>query len=111
MYGMTGEESYGYQQGASDDSRDTQHSSAGDPNQQASGFGGNFGDPSMYGGDGHTDPSYSQDPKGSAEEGGGGGGDQVKSPPDIKYEVTPMPFIKSDDIELIEIDPDEEEEF
>ncbi|CAG5116064.1 unnamed protein product, partial [Candidula unifasciata] len=95
-YGQgTGEESYDYQQLASDDSHDTQQSSN-DLSQTQSGFHGAFGNGSGQ--------SSEQNQSG---EGQGQGGD---SPPDIKYEVTPMPFMKTNDFELIEIDPDEEDD-
>ncbi|BFZ01796.1 hypothetical protein BsWGS_04839 [Bradybaena similaris] len=93
----TGEESYDYQQLASDDSHDTQQS-ASELGQTQSGFHGAFGNGSGQ--------SAEQQQAGEGQN----RGDGEDSPPDIKYEVTPMPFMKTNDFELIEIDPDEEDD-
>lgn len=97
-----GEESFDYQQLASDDSRDTQHSLSGDPSQ-SQGFHGAFG----------NGASQQPQPGGNftADPGGvGGASDQQQGPPDIKLEAPPVPFMSTNEFELIEIDPDEEED-
>ncbi|GFS10638.1 hypothetical protein ElyMa_006650600 [Elysia marginata] len=111
-----GEESYDYQQQLSDDSRDTQHSLGGDPNQ-SQGFHGAFGN-------GAGPPSQQSQPGsnfssdlgvGGAVGGAGSSGQQQQQqqqlgPPDIKVEALPVPFMSANEFELIEIDPDEEED-
>ncbi|XP_005089527.1 uncharacterized protein LOC101860137 isoform X8 [Aplysia californica] len=106
-----GEESYDYQQLASDDSQGTQHSTS-EGMQQHPGFHGAFGDNNGTGTD-----QVPRDPGdgsghggGQPPDGGGGNGQPPGSPPDIKYEVTPMSFMKTDDFELIEIDPDDDDD-
>ncbi|GFO13612.1 hypothetical protein PoB_004011700 [Plakobranchus ocellatus] len=106
-----GEESYDYQQFASDDSRDTQHSVGGDPNQTQAGFHGAFGN----GGQSNASQTqsgnkFSSDPGGGGGESGATGQQQQQGPPDIKVEALPVPFMSTNEFELIEIDPDEEED-
>lgn len=96
-----GDESYDYQQLASDDSHDTQQS-VGDPSQTQAGFHGAFGN-------GSSQQQIESRSDGGGQSGEGGSG-LPHSPPDIKYEVTPMPFMKTNDFELIEIDPDDEDD-
>ncbi|XP_059147071.1 uncharacterized protein LOC131934887 isoform X11 [Physella acuta] len=104
-----GDESYDYQQLASDDSRDTQHS-IGDLSQAQPGFHGAFGNGGgQQGLDTHGEQQPQSGDGGQPNETGGGGGAQ-QSPPDIKVEVTPYPFMKANDFELIEIDPDDEDD-
>lgn len=86
----------------------------GDFSQAQAGFHGAFGNgSSQQGGEARLDQLGGEggDGGGQNSEGGGGGGSGLPhSPPDIKYEVTPMPFMKTNDFELIEIDPDDEDD-
>ncbi|KAK7010055.1 interleukin enhancer-binding factor 3-like isoform X9, partial [Biomphalaria glabrata] len=97
-----GDESYDYQHLASDDSRDTQQG-ASEHGQIQSGFHGVFGNGSGQQ-EGHLEQPQ---PSGTSETAVSGTG---PSPPDIKVEVTPYPFMKTNDFELIEIDPDDEDD-
>ncbi|RUS86334.1 hypothetical protein EGW08_005919 [Elysia chlorotica] len=109
-----GDDSYDYQQGASDDSRDTQHSLVGDPNQAQQSFHGAFGNGSgQMPQQPHPGGNYASDPGGGAGNPIGSGQQQQlqqQGPPDIKVEPTPVPFMSANEFELIEIDPDEEED-
>ncbi|CAL1527338.1 unnamed protein product [Lymnaea stagnalis] len=102
-----GEEGYDYQHLASDDSRDTQHS-VGDMSQAQPGFHGAFGSGGQPGLEAHTEQQLSGN--GAVKTDAGGGNGPPQSPPDIKVEVTPYPFMKANDFELIEIDPDDEDD-
>ncbi|BFY98965.1 hypothetical protein BsWGS_02002 [Bradybaena similaris] len=106
-----GDESYDYQQLASDDSHDTQQS-MGDFSQAQAGFHGAFGNgSSQQGGEARLDQLGGEGGDGGGQNSEGGAGSGLPhSPPDIKYEVTPMPFMKTNDFELIEIDPDDEDD-
>ena len=92
------EESFDYQQIASDDSQNTQYSTA-EGMQQPSSFHGAFSDTSTAAGP--SQPAEQTGPDRNDEQPPG-------SPPDIKFEVTPMNYLKSDDFELIEIDEDDD---
>ncbi|KAK3799034.1 hypothetical protein RRG08_051320 [Elysia crispata] len=105
-----GDESYDYQQVTSDDSRDTQHSLGGDPNQAQQSFHGAFGNGSGHvSQQSHSGGNYASDPGGGGSAGNTGATGQ-QGPPDIKVEATPVPFMSANEFELIEIDPDEEED-
>ena len=106
-----GDESYDYQQVTSDDSRDTQHSLGGDPNQAQQSFHGAFGNGSGHvSQQSHSGGNYASDPGGGGGSAGNTGATGQQGPPDIKVEATPVPFMSANEFELIEIDPDEEED-
>ncbi|KAH9510187.1 hypothetical protein Btru_043707 [Bulinus truncatus] len=105
-----GDESYDYQHLASDDSRDTQQG-AGEFGHAQSGFHGAFGNGSSQQGlEGHSEQQHQSGSSGPQSGETTGGGTTGQSPPDIKVEVTPYPFMKTNDFELIEIDPDDEDD-
>lgn len=84
----------------------------GDFSQAQAGFHGAFGNgSSQQGGEARLDQLGGEGGDGGGQNSEGGGGSGLPhSPPDIKYEVTPMPFMKTNDFELIEIDPDDEDD-